>query len=118
MQIPKDCFGYLEKGTPIAAKISATLENHSAWVSVYELSEESYRFSFAEPFQKYVIRYMEFSEEILRLYREDKHDLDYDSATTYEKIFVNDENELEKVLSRWIKDFNELGPPWKSSCPL
>jgi hypothetical protein len=68
--------------------------------------------------KQYYVRWVEAPDEVIRWY---KGGVDIDiryHATHYERFSVKTEEELEHLLSRWVKDFNDLGPTWRSDYPF
>ncbi|MBN1120796.1 MAG: hypothetical protein JXJ17_06930 [Anaerolineae bacterium] len=106
----------MEKNKPVAAIITPNRDNHRAWVAVYKLTERSIS-KRLHPTKKYIVRRIEVSEEYLQKY-EDGFDLVYSHCTETEIVYIENDEELEEVLGRWVPDLNVFKPSWQVDYPF
>src|SRR5258706_1488895 len=106
MSLPQHIlYWLLHEQKMLAAEVKPTLPGHRAWIGVYP--PRSSRNSF-------LVRYFEVAQELVA------HDVDIheDQLENKETLVVFDEEELTRVLSRWLENINDLKGPSFSDYPI
>lgn len=89
----------------LAAEVAPTLPGHRAWIGVYP--PRSYRDTF-------LVRYFEVAQELIT----QDVDIHEDQLENKETFVVASEDELVRVLSRWLPNLDALKGPSFSDYPI
>ena len=106
MSLPQHIqYWLLREQKMVAAEVTASLPSHRAWIGVYPPRFDR---------DSFLVRYFEVVQDLVA----QDFDIHEDQLENKETLVVSDEEELVRVLSRWLHNLDDLKGPSFSDYPI
>jgi hypothetical protein len=115
--LPRLAIHYLNQHEPLFAQVPSSEKVYKSWVAIWRL-DRTYETLGYPTSKRYLVKWYEVHIPLYDAMQQQNRKLDESQACNFMRIYVVDEEELLKVLSRWNFDLNDLVPHWKTDFPF
>jgi hypothetical protein len=121
MSLPKLVKHYLAQKRALYAEIEPSESIYKAWIAIHVIPQPHplQELSLAyDPTKQFIVRWYEVHTALLEAMKSMDRLLVEDQASNFMRLYVSDEDELEKTLGNWKFDLETLVPYWQIEFPF